>query len=361
LASPGFPSMCFYKDTQAAIGKNSLRQFFLRKVRKAEPQLKDTFLAKQEEGTEEDTEEPPYKKVHLNGDLFKDLLKLSAGQTFNESDDSEDQYGMHGELAPEAKTLTPTSSLKELNALLMMIDGLNQKVQRCRDDQAKFEGQVEELAKQAKIQDFEESPFERLNKMSYQQKTMVRLTSKPSTMEMLAKFTKGRTDFPYALKLSMKLPSIIIRERNIKIGVQLVRTSDGSLIEDHGSMLLQVSLHTWELPSNLILRNKAGNKILQGEDKCELKNGKGCFDKLQINEVTSKFINGYVGIFVVAKRPINFGTSLGSLQQKRLIEIQDIQPILIEKVIVKSKKKNQTVNIVDIEGKNLGNLEHIYP
>lgn len=120
-------------------------------------------------------------------------------------------------------------------------------------------------------------------------------------------------------------------------------------------MLLQMSVHTWELPSTPILRNRAGilsfwkdsiqgfacvgNKVLQGEDECELKNGQGCFEKLQMNEVTSKFINGCVGVLVVPKRPVNFGTSLESLHQKRLIKIQDIKPLLIEKVVIRSKKK----------------------
>ena len=80
--------------------------------------------------------------------------------------------------------------------------------------------------------------------------------------------------------------------------------------------------------------------MLNGEDECELKNGQGSFDKLQINEVTSKFINGYIAVLVVPKRPVNFGTSLESLQQKKLFKIQDIKPLLVEKVIVKSKKKN---------------------
>lgn len=132
-----------------------------------------------------------------------------------------------------------------------------------------------------------------------------------------------------------------------------MRTSDGAPIENHGSMLLQISLFTWELPANPILRNRAGknitlvdvltlsigNKVLQGEDECELKNGQGSFDKLQINEVTSKFINGYIAVLIVPKRPINFGTSLESLQQKNLFKIQDIKPLLIEKVVIKSKKK----------------------
>lgn len=120
-------------------------------------------------------------------------------------------------------------------------------------------------------------------------------------------------------------------------------------------MLLQLALYTCELPPKLIIRNQTGdfsltilaeivvfykgNKILQGDDECELKNGEGVFDKIQINEVTSKFIGGCVALTVVPKRPVNFGTSLESLQLKNSIRIEDIKPLLISKLVVKSKKK----------------------
>lgn len=81
--------------------------------------------------------------------------------------------------------------------------------------------------------------------------------------------------------------------------------------------------------------------MLQGEDECELKNGETTFDKIQINEVTSKFIGGHIGILVVPKRPMNFGTSLESLHLKDSIRIEDIKPLLITKLVVKSKPKNK--------------------
>lgn len=70
-----------------------------------------------------------------------------------------------------------------------------------------------------------------------------------------------------------------------------------------------------------------------------MKSGEAVFDKIQINEVTSKFINGYIAVVVVPKRPVNFGTSMESLYQKNSIRIEDIKPLLVSKLIVKSKKK----------------------
>lgn len=76
-----------------------------------------------------------------------------------------------------------------------------------------------------------------------------------------------------------------------------------------------------------------------------LKNGEGAFDKIQINEVTSKYIGGYIGILIVPKRPVNFGTSLESLQMKNSVRIEDIKPLLITKLVVKSKKKRPMKDI----------------
>jgi len=46
---------------------------------------------------------------------------------------------------------------------------------------------------------------------------------------------------------------------------------------------------------------------------------------------------------VTPKRPVNFGTSLESLHLKNTVRIEDIKPLLVSKLIVKSKKKNATM------------------
>jgi len=347
--------MCFYKDTQAAISKNNIRSFLFNKVahtQKPEKFVDESIQVKREE----DLKEMPHKKLHISNDLFKDLLKLSAGDinigNSNDSTSSEDNVAFpqenlnlevkrEFEIENSCPTMSPVQT-HNFSEILMMMENTNKMLLGFLDSQKALEKQIEVLSKATKEhgQEMEESPFERLNRQSLKEKQAVRATTNPTYANLLSTFTRGRTTFPYALKLSVELPTPILREKNIRIAVQLVRTSDGSLVENHGNMLLQISLHTWELPSNTILRNKAGNKVLQGEDECELKNGQGSFDKLQIDEVTSKFINGFIGVLVTAKRPVNFGTSLESLQQKSNFKIEDIQPLLIEKVVVKSKKKN---------------------
>ncbi len=69
------------------------------------------------------------------------------------------------------------------------------------------------------------------------------------------------------------------------------------------------------------------------------------FDRVQINEVTSKFVGGHVGILIVPKRPMNFGTSLESLPMRNSVRIEDIKPLLIPKLVVKCSQKKTCDNV----------------
>ena len=83
-----------------------------------------------------------------------------------------------------------------------------------------------------------------------------------------------------------------------------------------------------------------GNHIVQGETECELKNGRAIFEKVQINEVTSKFINGSMCIMIWPKLPNNYHTTVNSLEkEKDIINVNNIKPLMLERVIVKSKIK----------------------
>ena len=95
-----------------------------------------------------------------------------------------------------------------------------------------------------------------------------------------------------------------------------------------------------------------GNRIIQGDTECELKNGRAVFDKIHINEVTSKFINGFIGLMITPKVPNNFKNKLEIFEKEKNngICVDNIKPLMLEKIIVKSKKKKQVceqVNEVD--------------
>lgn len=140
--------------------------------------------------------------------------------------------------------------------------------------------------------------------------------------------------------------------------IQLVDVLSRAPVKNSNKVILNLSLHTWEIPSNPILRNKTGilisgkkyrnlgNKAIMGETESELRNGETVFDRIQINEVTSKFIHGYIAMLVVPSKPTNYGTSIQDQERTdSYIDFELIKPLMIEKVVVKSKKKkNQKMN-----------------
>jgi len=62
----------------------------------------------------------------------------------------------------------------------------------------------------------EESPFERLEKASQNEKYHQKYNPNPSSLDLLMHFTNEKTTFPYELVLKAELPAPIFRERNIK-------------------------------------------------------------------------------------------------------------------------------------------------
>jgi hypothetical protein len=124
-------------------------------------------------------------------------------------------------------------------------------------------------------------------------------------------------------------------------------------VKNVNKLVLHLSMHTWEIPSNPIIRNKSGkklslrlnglgNKAIMGDTEVELKGGESVFDRIQINEVTSKFIHGHVALLVIPSKPCNVGTSLiEQTSEEGYVDFEAIKPLMLEKVVVKSKKKNQ--------------------
>jgi len=79
-----------------------------------------------------------------------------------------------------------------------------------------------------------------------------------------------------------------------------------------------------------------------GDTEVDLKSGEAIFDRIQINEVTSKFIHGHVALLVIPAKPSNVGTSLIEQgNEDGYVDYEAIKPLMLEKLVVKSKKKNQ--------------------
>jgi hypothetical protein len=124
------------------------------------------------------------------------------------------------------------------------------------------------------------------------------------------------------------------------IKVKLVDPVKKQIVRHSNKIILTIGLFTWEIPSKPIVKNKIGNKALTGQPEIEMVNGEGVFNSLQINEVTSKFINRHVAMVITPSRPANQGISLDGLNNsEENVSFESIKPLIIEKVVVKSQKK----------------------
>eukprot|EP01015_Nassula_variabilis_P000276 TRINITY_DN10129_c0_g2_i10.p1 TRINITY_DN10129_c0_g2~~TRINITY_DN10129_c0_g2_i10.p1 ORF type:complete len:137 (-),score=22.73 TRINITY_DN10129_c0_g2_i10:108-518(-) len=94
-----------------------------------------------------------------------------------------------------------------------------------------------------------------------------------------------------------------------------------------------IAVYSSENPPKLIEHNNSGCKILKGCTERDLINGSCVFDKIHVKEVTSHFRNGWIFIVVYPRECSNL-----MFNGHQLINPNLIQPLIIEKVIVKAKK-----------------------
>jgi hypothetical protein len=220
-----------------------------------------------------------------------------------------------------------------LNSIIATQDSTTDKLAKCVEDLREFRKEISEGNK---------SQLEKIEQLKEQKKSSVNFDSNPSSQTLHNHFFGTGKIYRYELVLDGELPSPIFRERNliVKVKVQDVLTKE--TVKNSNKIVLQLSMHTWELPSNPIIRNKSGNKAIMGDTEIELKNGEGIFDRIQINEVTSKFIHGHVALLVIPAKPSNVGTSMiEQREEDGYLDFGAIKPLMLEKVVVKSKKKNQ--------------------
>lgn len=185
------------------------------------------------------------------------------------------------------------------------------------------------------------SQLEKIEHLKEQKKCSKEFDPNPTSVGLFNHLFGVGQVFKYGLVLDCSIPEPIFRERNLVLKLKLVNLVTGEKIQNTNKVVLHLSMHTWEVPSSPILRNKSGNKAIMGDTEIEMTNGEANFDRLQINEVTSKFIHGYVAMTIVPSKPCNYGTSLVDHQGGNgYVHYEDIKPLMLEKVVVKSKKKN---------------------
>jgi hypothetical protein len=108
------------------------------------------------------------------------------------------------------------------------------------------------------------------------------------------------------------------------------------LVTRHERIALTIALYTAENPPRFIDMNTAGNKILKQGGDLELVDGKCEAQRLQIREVSSHYQHGWIFLMVYPKNslfPTNGDTSMLKIDEKK------IMPLILEKVVVKAKKR----------------------
>lgn len=219
-----------------------------------------------------------------------------------------------------------------MNSIISSQDSTQKNILRCLEELKGFKTELNETNK---------SQLEKIEQLKEQKKHSNNFDNNPTPNALFHHFFGSGHIYRYEIVLDSTIPSPIFRERNLIIKAKIVDILTKQPIKNQNRLVFHLSLHTWEIPSNPILRNKSGNKAIMGDTEVDVKNGEAVFDRIQINEVTSKFIHGYVAALIIPANPSNVGTSLSdSSAGDNYIDFESIKPLMLEKVVVKSKKKN---------------------
>jgi len=173
------------------------------------------------------------------------------------------------------------------------------------------------------------------------QQALVDNNRETSSTEGLIQFLYGGPkDFPYQLNFKNELPLPLYRERNFKFTVMLT-DKEGNVVKNANRIPLTLAIYTSENPPKFIDVNTAGNKVLKGMIDRDLVDGVARFDKIQINEVTSHFRNGWIFFVVYPKASNvvlnNFAAGKGGIA----INHQNVKPLVMEKIVVKAKRSKE--------------------
>jgi len=130
---------------------------------------------------------------------------------------------------------------------------------------------------------------------------------------------------------------------------------DGNLVKNTNRIPLTLAIYTSENPPKFIDVNTAGNKVLKGMIDRDMVDGVARFDKIQINEVTSHFRNGWIFFVVYPKASnvvlSNFAGNNGGIA----INHQNIKPLVMEKIVVKAKRAKERETATEVsETKEFG-------
>lgn len=158
-------------------------------------------------------------------------------------------------------------------------------------------------------------------------------TERPSIRSVLDLVCHGNQDFSWKLDLAKGLPNPVCKGKYFHFKVKLATIGE-QVFPPEERVQLMVAVYSAETPPKPILHNMTGGAMLKGYPESMLSHDpkEGChvaFFKIQLNEVTSHFRNGW--IFLVVQPKYSVADSFDSLSEH-------IQPLVVENLIIKAKE-----------------------
>lgn len=170
------------------------------------------------------------------------------------------------------------------------------------------------------------------------------VTSELSTSETLLNMlcpNHSAQPFEYSLVIKGEIPTTLYRERYFNLDLTLIDNTTGAPVINFNKLVLQLQLFTSENTPKPLTFNTSGNPAIKGVSEVEMVGGRASFDKVQINEVSSHFMNGWLFLAIVPKPTGNQAENLAFLSNytsNMYIDPRKIKPLVMDKVIVKAKK-----------------------
>lgn len=158
-------------------------------------------------------------------------------------------------------------------------------------------------------------------------------SEKPTVASVLELVCKGQQQFGWTLELAKSLPNPVCKGKYFHFKVKLT-SLDGTPFPVEERVQLMVAVYSAETPPKPILHNMTGGAMLKGYPESMLSHDpkEGChvaFFKIQLNEVTSHFRNGW--IFLVVQPKYNLADSFDSVSER-------IKPLVMENLVIKAKE-----------------------
>ncbi|CAD8052401.1 unnamed protein product [Paramecium primaurelia] len=217
--------------------------------------------------------------------------------------------------------------LKILNMFVMQ----NQMLLDFKNKNANLENTITQILDEiTNLQKIVEQKFDNIQADDFMSRLSIPNQEMTQNNILLKSLQCNQNDFKYQLVLTNDLEQPLFKDKNFNLDIAL-KDMKGINIKNHNKIELEVQLYSSDDKPVLLISNSQNQAILrQPEDNIWLEEGISNIEKLQINEVTSHYQNGwiYLVVYPIKNDNKNVQNEINSAQ---------IKP-LIYKVSVKSKK-----------------------